>query len=70
MNKIIVNIPEEINDRLSEIAKRNGMTMGETMQKAFALLSIAERNKQNGFSIGVISEKNGSKEIINTINGI
>jgi hypothetical protein len=70
MSKIIVNLPEEVNARLDEIATANGMSLGDTMQKAFALLSIAERNKSKGYLIGVISDNNGEQKIINTIKGI
>ena len=67
---MIVNIPDEVNARLDEIATANGMSLGDTMQKAFALLSIAERNKSKGYLIGVISDNNGKQEIIKTIDGI
>ena len=67
---MIVNIPDEVNARLDEIAAANGMSLGDTMQKAFALLSIAERNKSKGYLIGVISDNNGKQEIVKTIDGI
>jgi hypothetical protein len=70
MSKIIVNLPDEVDNRLTEIALANGISLGDTMQKAFALLSIAERNKSKGYLIGVISDNNGEQKIINTIKGI
>ena len=53
MSRLTVDLSDEIDERLNDIAKRNGITKGEAMRRAFALLSVAdeERNKGNALAI-------------------
>lgn len=58
MPRMTLDLPEEIDNALTDIAKRSGITKAEAMRRAFALLSIAdkERSKNAGFSLGVVRE--------------
>ena len=58
MPRLTLDLSEEIDGRLTEIAKRNGMTKAEAMRKAFALLAVADQEKQkgNGSSIGIVRD--------------
>ncbi|RON51818.1 ribbon-helix-helix protein, CopG family [Pseudomonas frederiksbergensis] len=59
MPSLTLNLSEEIDDALNDIAKRNGITKAEAIRRAFALLVIADREKQKkgGFSLGIVRER-------------
>lgn len=59
MPSFSLDLSEEIDDALNDIAKRNGITKAEAMRRAFALLVIADRQKQKkgGFSLGIVRER-------------
>ncbi len=58
MTRLTLDLSTEIDDKLISIAKRNGITKAEAMRRAFALLTIADEEKQKpGFSLGIVREK-------------
>ena len=63
MPRLTVDLSNEINTRLTEIAQKEGITKAEAMRKAFALLSVAEKEKARGNSIGIVREKENSHEL-------
>ena len=63
MPRLTINLPKEINDRLTEIADKERITKAEAMRRAFALLSIAEMEKAKGNSIGIVRENPGSHDL-------
>ena len=58
MTILTLNLTTEIDDKLNDIAQRNGITKAEAIRRAFVLLTIADQEKQkgNGFSIGIVRE--------------
>jgi hypothetical protein len=48
MIRFTVDLSNEIDERLSDIAKRNGITKAEAMRRAFALLAVADHRKAKG----------------------
>jgi hypothetical protein len=58
MTRLTLDLSTEIDDKLSDIAKRNGITKAEAMRRAFALLTVADQEKQKGkgFSLGIVRE--------------
>jgi predicted transcriptional regulator len=71
MPRFTIDLPDEINTRLSEIAKENGITKAEAMRRAFALLSVAEEQKKFGRSLGIITQKEGDHaEVFGRILGV
>ena len=63
MPRLTVDLSNEINTRLTEIAQKEGITKAEAMRKAFALLSVAEKEKARGNSIGTVREKENRHEL-------
>ena len=59
MPQFTIELSDEIDSRLTDIAKRNGFTKADAMRKAFALLAVAdtEKQKKKGFSLGVVRER-------------
>lgn len=58
MTRLTVDLSDEIDNKLTEIAKRNGITKAEAMRRAFALLAIADQEKRKkGFSLGIVRER-------------
>jgi predicted transcriptional regulator len=71
MPRFTIDLPDEINLRLTEIARENGITKAEAMRRAFALLSVAEEQKKFGRGLGIISQKDGDHaEVYGRILGI
>ncbi len=57
MASMTLTLPKEIDDALEDIARRNGISKAKAMERAFALLVIADREKrQYGHSIGIVHE--------------
>lgn len=58
MSRLTLDLSQEIDEKLTEIAKRNGITKAEAMRRAFALLAVAdqEKRKGKGFSLGIVRE--------------
>jgi predicted transcriptional regulator len=58
MTRLTLDLSSEIDEKLTDIAKRNGITKAEAMRRAFALLAIAdqEKRKNKGFSLGIVRE--------------
>ena len=55
MPRFTIELSDEIDCRLTDIAKRNGFTKADAMRKAFGLLAVADTEKQKkGFSLGVV----------------
>ncbi|PID43984.1 MAG: hypothetical protein CSA52_03425 [Gammaproteobacteria bacterium] len=63
MPRLTVDLSKDINTRLTEIAKKEGITKAEAMRKAFALLSIAEQEKAKGNSLGIVRENKENHEL-------
>jgi len=54
MAEVTLDIPDELNDRLTAIARRSGIPRGETMGRAFALLLIADEERDKGNSLAIV----------------
>lgn len=70
MSRFTIDLSPEINDRLTEIARGQGITKAEAMRKAFALLSVAEDEKENGNSLGIIKDKDGETIVVGKLVGV
>ena len=70
MSRFTIDLSPEINDRLTEIAKEQGITKAEAMRKAFALLSISEKEKKEGNTLGIIHEGDGKPVIVGRLVGL
>jgi hypothetical protein len=59
MPRMTLDLSTEIDDRLTEIASRRGISKADAMRRAFALLAIAdeEKSKPGKFSLGIVREK-------------
>jgi hypothetical protein len=56
MPRLTVDLSKEIDTRLTEIAKKEGISKAEAMRKAFALLSVAVEESSKGNSLGIVRE--------------
>lgn len=56
MPRLTVDLSQEIDARLTEIAQKEGISKAEAMRRAFALLSVAEVEKAKGNSLGIVRE--------------
>jgi hypothetical protein len=56
MPRLTVDLSKEIDARLTEIAKKEGISKAEAMRKAFALLSVAVEESSKGNSLGIVRE--------------
>ncbi|MDG4721460.1 ribbon-helix-helix protein, CopG family [Thalassospira aquimaris] len=72
MSRFTIDLSEEIDKKLSEIASSSGITKAEAMRRAFALLALAfEEKKKEGMSLGIIRErKDHTLEAIGKVVGI
>jgi predicted transcriptional regulator len=57
MSRMTIDLSNEVDDRLSEIARKSGITKAEAMRRAFALLSVAYDEKERGNSLAVVDDK-------------
>lgn len=75
MTRMSVNLSPEMEKLIDETAKTEGITKGEVIRRAFALLKVAESEKKGGNFLAVAKEVedlgNGkSIEVIGKIIGI
>lgn len=63
MPRLTVDLSKEIDSRLSEIARKQGISKAEAMRRAFALLSVAEVEQSKGNSLGIVREDSDSHEL-------
>ena len=58
MPRMTLDLSDEVDQKLTDIAKQNGITKAEAMRRAFALLVVAyDENKKPGFSLGIVRER-------------
>lgn len=58
MPRMTLDLSDEIDTALTDIARQSGITKAEAMRRAFALLAIAnDEKKKPGFSLGVVRER-------------
>ena len=72
MARLTVDLSDEIDSKLTDIAKRNGLTKADAIRRAFALLAVADQEKQKkGFSLGSVREKaDQSLEAVGRVVGV
>ena len=72
MSKFTVSLSNEINQRLTDIATRKGISKSEAIRRAMALFSIAEREKEKGNFLGFLRESPEKHEVkvIGRISGL
>jgi hypothetical protein len=58
MPRMPLDLSDEIDHKLTTIAKDRGITKADAMRKAFALLVIADNEaRKPGFSLGIVRER-------------
>lgn len=67
-----LDISDEIDRSLTEIARRNHLSKAQAIHRAFALLALADREKSKpGFSLGVVREREDhSLEAVGRVTGL
>lgn len=63
MPRLTVDLSNEIDTRLSSIARKQGISKAEAMRRAFALLSVADQETAKGNYLGIVREDAGSHEL-------
>jgi len=63
MSRFTIDLSEDIDSRLTFIARKKGISKAETVRRAFALLSIADQEEDKGYSLGIIKEDTEAHEM-------
>ena len=71
MPRYSITIAKEIDIRLEQIALKNGITKGEALKRAFALLAIADKVESMGNTLGIVNQDpdTGNYSVIGMITG-
>ncbi len=64
MTEMTFEMTDEIEERLTALARRNGLSIGEAIRRGLCLLSIADRELRQGNSLAVI---HGQEDKVETI---
>lgn len=73
MTRLTLDLSEEIDEHLTQIARKKGISKAEAMRRAFALLVVADRenSKGNGCGLGIVKESpDGKLEAVGRVVGI
>ncbi|WGG48569.1 ribbon-helix-helix domain-containing protein [Rugamonas sp. DEMB1] len=72
MSRLTLELSDEIDRCLTDIARRSGLSKGEAIRRAFALLSIAdvEENKGNFLAVVRKNKENNQLETVARLVGI
>ena len=54
MRRLTVEMSDDINARLHDIAQRNRITIGAAIFRALALLSVADQEKDKGNTLAIV----------------
>lgn len=57
MTRLTLDLTDEVNNRLTEIATTNGITKSEAMRRALSLLSVADKEQRKGNTLAVVKEE-------------
>lgn len=63
MPRLTLDLSSEIDTRLTEISRKEGISKAEAMRKAFALLALAQEEKAKGNSMGIVKQIPDSDEL-------
>ena len=61
MPRMTVDLPADINDLVTRIAKEQGIAKTEVVRRAFAILKVAEEEKSNGGILGIMRRAGDGK---------
>ena len=67
MTRLTLELTDEVNNRLSAIASKNGITKSEAMRRALSLLSLADKEHDRGNSLAVV---NGNMKPVARVVGV
>lgn len=72
MARLTLELSDEIDRCLTDIAIRNHMSKAEAVHRAFALLAVADQEKRKpGYSLGIVRERDDrTLEAIGRVTGI
>lgn len=71
MSTYTIHLPDEIDERLNEIAIDRKISKGDAMKKAFALLSFAVEEEKQGRYVGSIKlSDSGEQEVVTKVTGL
>lgn len=62
--RLTLDLSDDVNERLTDIAKRSNISKAEAIRRALSLLSVAEKEVRQGRSLAVVKEENGKLEPI------
>lgn len=71
MSTYTIHLPDEIDERLSDIARDRKISKGEAMKRAFALLSVAVEEEKQGHYVGIVKPSDsGRPEVVKEVVGL
>jgi len=66
-----VELPDDINDLITRIAREQGVPKTEVVRRAFAILQVSEEEKANGGLLGLVRRAgDGKLEAVARIVGV
>lgn len=63
MRRISVDMPNNVDDVLTEFADANNVSKGEALRRAIALLALARKQHQNGKCLAIAQEVGEDKHL-------
>jgi len=63
MPRFTIDLSPEIDDRLTKLASKKGLSKADVMRKAFGLIALADTEKDKGNSLGIVREDRRSHEL-------
>lgn len=63
MPTLTLELTDEIDRYLNDVTRRSGLTKGETIRRAFALLKVADEARNDGNMLAVVKEDPAHKLI-------
>ncbi|WP_017346111.1 ribbon-helix-helix protein, CopG family [Pantoea sp. A4] len=69
-SRISVTLTPEIDEMLEQVSRSQNISKSHAIRRAFALLQIAEEERQKGRELGIIKDEGGSLKAVGKIVGI
>ncbi|RQZ27475.1 ribbon-helix-helix protein, CopG family [Burkholderia sp. Bp9090] len=70
MQKLTLNVSDEVAEEIEKFARREGVTKTEAMRRILSLVKVSNEESKKGRSLGVIRDHDGKMDVIAKLIGV
>ncbi|KVD26434.1 ribbon-helix-helix protein, CopG family [Burkholderia ubonensis] len=70
MQKLTLNVSDEVADEIEKFARREGVTKTEAMRRILSLVKVSNEEAKKGRSLGIIADQGGHLNVVAKLVGV